>query len=154
VIDTSTVRNRFTATITATYLAVVKTANITVTLPIPRAAFTVTSPSRGTNACALIEQGRELDCRLDGSGSDGVLVRWEWVLTVTDRIVARKPEPIFAEIDTGGCKFVDDATTFSDDGSEYVNMTISLEIHDRDDSSSTTSKTVRLYTNDHCDLGD
>ncbi len=101
----------------------------------------------------LISGGTQLDCRLDARGSEGVLVRWSWVLEAVERIVTQKSEPIFAEIDTQ-CRLVNGANASTDNqGDRYVNMTISLEVTDRDGSTSSPSrKTVRLYTNNNCNV--
>jgi hypothetical protein len=149
-LDTATVATRTTLTITASYLGVERTATLNVTLPTPRASFTVTSPTYGDNRCALIENGRELDCRLDGRASEGVLVRYQWVIQVVERIVTQKPDPIFAEIDTD-CRLVNGGDSSTDDmGRKYFNMTVSLEVTDRDGSQNTSSRTIRLYTNGNC----
>ena len=149
-IATPTVATRVNVTITASYAGVERTATLTVTLPTPRASFTVTSPTRGADACVLINGGRELDCRLDGRGSSGVIVRWSWVLTVVERILTQRTDGVLAEIDTE-CRLVAGANSSGDGDQRYVNMTISLEVMDRDGTqSSPTTRTVRLYTNSNC----
>lgn len=150
-ITTPTVSTRANVTITASYAGVERTAALTVTLPVLRASFTVTSPTRGADVCVLIEGGTELDCRLDGRGSSGAIVRWSWVLTVVERILTQKADGIFAEIDVQ-CRLVASAESNTDDeGRRWVPMTISLEVMDRDGTqSSPTTKTVRLYTNGNC----
>jgi hypothetical protein len=150
-VTTPTVATRVNVTITASYAGVERTASLTVTLPTPRASFTVTSPSRGADVCELINGGRQLDCRLDGRGSCGVIVRWSWVLTVQERILTLRADGIFAEIDSD-CRLVNGANSSADsDDQRYVNMTIALEVTDRDGTqSSPTTRTVRLYTNGNC----
>ena len=150
-VTTPTVATRVNVTITASYAGVERTASLTVTLPTPRASFTVTSPSRGADVCELINGGRQLDCRLDGRGSSGVIVRWSWVLTVQERILTQRADGIFAEIDSD-CRLVNGANSSADsDDQRYVNMTIALEVTDRDGTqSSPTTRTVRLYTNGNC----
>ena len=116
----------------------------------PYSSITVTSPTHGSDACGLVSAGLELDCRLDGTRSDGVIVRWNWVLEARDRIVAQRAEGVLAEIDTD-CRFVGGAEAFTDsDGRKYVNMSVRLEVTDRDGSQNTTTRTVRLYTNESC----
>ena len=149
-IDTATVPTRTTVTITATYAGLARTATLVVTLPLPRASFTVTSPAYGSDACALVSGGLEFDCRLDGTRSDGVLVRWIWVIQVRERMVVQRPEGVLAEIDTD-CRLSGGADASTDsEGRKYVNMTVTLEVTDRDGSQSTTSRTVRLYPNENC----
>lgn len=151
-ITTPTVATRVDVTITASYAGVERTATLTVTLPAPRASFTVTSPTRGANACELINGGRQLDCRLDGRGSSGVIVKWSWVLAVVERIVTQRTDGILAEIDTQ-CRLVAGANSSGDGDQRYVNMTVSLEVMDRDGTqSSPTTRTVRLFTNSNCDF--
>ena len=150
-VDTATVATRSTTTITATYAGLERTAMLTVTLPTPRASFTVTSPTRGADACVLVDSGLQLDCRIDGRGSDGVLLKWSWVLRVTERIVQSRSEPTLAEIDTGGCKFVKDASSNGDGDNRWVGMNVTLEVQDRDGTQSPPStRTVRLYVNSNC----
>jgi hypothetical protein len=150
-ITTPTVSSRVNVTITASYAGVERTATLTVTLPALRASFTVTSPTRGADACVLIEGGTELDCRLDGSGSSGAIVRWSWVLMAVERLITQKADAIFAEIDVQ-CRLVSGGESNTDDeGRRWVPMTISLEVMDRDGTQSpSTTKRVRLYTNGNC----
>ena len=150
-ITTPTVSTRVNVTITASYAGVERTATLTVTLPALRASFTVTSPTRGADACVLIEGGTELDCRLDGRGSTGAIVRWSWVLTAVERLVTQKTDGIFAEIDVQ-CRLVAGGESNTDDeGRRWVPMTISLEVTDRDGStSSPATRRVRLYTDGNC----
>ena len=150
-VDTATVPTRTTVTLTATYAGIAKTADLIVTLPTPRASFTVTSPTKGTDACLLIDQGDQLDCRLDARASLGVLTRWSWLFTAADRQIANRTEATYGEIDTGGCPFVEDAPAKTDDQGRYVDMTIQLEVQDRDGSQSpAVTRSVKLYTNDYC----
>lgn len=150
-ITTPTVSTRVNVTITASYAGVERTATLTVTLPALRASFTVTSPTRGADACVLIEGGTELDCRLDASGSSGAIVRWSWVLMAVERLITQKADAIFAEIDVQ-CRLVSGGESNTDDeGRRWVPMTISLEVMDRDGAQSpSTTKRVRLYTNGNC----
>lgn len=150
VIDTATVETRTTVTFTATYADLARTTTLSVTLPRPRASFTVTSPARGQDACVLIGGGPQLDCRLEGRASDGRIVRWRWTLEARERVTADKPESAFNEIDTNGCGFVNGATTSTDSFGKYMDMTVMLEVTDRDGDSNTASRTIKLYTNGLC----
>ncbi len=149
-VDTSTVSTRTTVTLNAIYAGIQKSTTLAVTLPTPRASFTVTSPERGSDACVLINVGRQLDCRLDGSASEGRLTRWLWTLEAKEKIIGEKGEPIFADIDST-CAFVDGLTASTDSNGKYVNMTVSLQVEDRDGTRSATSaRTIKLYTNGNC----
>ena len=151
VVDTATVETRTSVTFTATYADLARTTTLSVTLPRPRASFTVTSPTRGQDACVLIDQGLQLDCRLEGRASEGRLVRWHWILEAAERIIGDSPESAFNEIDTS-CKFVTGAGTSTDSVGKYINMTVLLEVTDKDGDQNTSSRTVKLYTNSNCDF--
>jgi hypothetical protein len=99
----------------------------------------------------LILSGRELDCRIDGRGSSGAIVRWSWVLQTRERIVQQRTDGVLAEIDTD-CRLVPGADSFTDsEDLKYVNLAVTLEVMDRDGSQSApTTRTVRLYTNSNC----
>jgi hypothetical protein len=149
VIDTATIDTRTTVTFTATYADLARTATLTVTLPRPRAVFTVTSPTHGQDACVLIRQGLELDCRLEGRASEGRLVRWRWTLEARERVTTDRPDSAFNEIDVT-CNLVNGATTSIDSDGAYVPLSITLEVTDRDGDQNTSSRTVKLYTNGTC----
>jgi hypothetical protein len=149
VVDTGTVDARIDLTISATYLDVTRTVQLSVLLPRPRASFTVTSPAFGQDVCVLIEKGLELDCRLDGKGSDGRLVRWSWLLEARDKIRTERSDPVFAEIDTT-CRFVEGASTGTDSNGIYVDMKIQLEVTDKEGDQNTAERLVKLYTNNNC----
>ncbi len=152
-VDTATVNARATVTLTATYASISKTATLTVTLPTPRASFTVSSPSRGANACKVIDAGEAVDCRLNGSASNGTIARWIWVLAATERSQINKNEPELIDPQIPGCKFVQGASYTIDEMGRYLNMTVTLEVQDRDGSTSpAVSRTVKLYTDDLCGL--
>ena len=67
-----------------------------------------------------------------------------------DTINASRPDSGFGDIDTGGCSFVNGATTAIGSLGKYIEMTVVLEATDRDGDSDTTSRTIRLYTNGAC----
>ena len=150
VVDTSTVPTRTTVTLFANYAGLQRTTTLAVTLPTPRASFTVTSPERGTDACVLINNGAQLDCRLNGSASEGRITRWIWTLEVKEKIRGDKPEPSFADIDST-CAFIAGSTALTDSNGNYLNMSVTLEVEDRDGTrSSPTTRTVKLYTSSAC----
>jgi hypothetical protein len=149
-VNTSTVDSKRNVTITATYADVARTATLEITLPRPRASFTVISPTLGEDKCRMIERGLELDCRLDGSKSDGRIVRWQWQLEVQERVSADKPEPGFNEIDVT-CKFVQGRSGDRDSIGLYTTMSVRLEVTDKDGDQNTTSRNVRLYFDDVCE---
>jgi hypothetical protein len=109
----------------------------------------VTSPTLGEDKCRVIERGLELDCRLDGSKSDGRIVRWQWQLEVETRVTADKAEPAFNEIDVT-CNFIKGRSGDRDSDGLYTPMSVRLEVTDKDGDQSTTSRNVRLYIDDVC----
>jgi hypothetical protein len=70
-------------------------------------------------------------------------------LEAKTRITADKPESAFNEIDVT-CDFVSGATTSTDDDGKYLDMTVTLEVTDRDGDSNTASRTIKLYTGGTC----
>jgi hypothetical protein len=149
-ITTATVNTRQAVTITATYADLARTATLSVTLPRPRASFTVTSPTLGSDRCRLIERGLELDCRLDGSASDGRIVKWFWTIEAQDRITADKPDPAFNEIDVD-CDMVEGINGDTDASGRFTTMRIDLEVTDRDGDRNSTGRNVRLYFDGVCE---
>ena len=148
-VDTSTVDARTDVILTATYADVAKRITLTVLLPRPRAVFTVTSPAFGQDACVLIQNGLELDCRLDGKASEGRIVLWTWLLEARERIRSDRPDPAFNEIDTT-CRLIDGASSSSDSNGNYVDLKITLEVTDKEGDQNTSIRTVKLYTNKNC----
>lgn len=153
-ITTATVDTRKTVTITATYADLARTATLSVTLPRPRASFTVTSPTLGADRCRMIENGLQLDCRLDGSASDGRIVKWEWSLEAQERVQSgSKPDAAFGEIDVD-CGLVEGRSGDTDSNGRFTSMSVSLEVTDKDGDRSQTSRNVRLYFDGVCEEED
>jgi hypothetical protein len=84
-VDTSTVPTTRDVTIQASYLGVTRAFVLTVRAPPLNAQFTVSSPSRGNNACEIVNASGAVDCRLDASASSGFAATYTWVLTVGSR---------------------------------------------------------------------
>jgi len=153
-ITTATVDTRKAVTITATYADLARTATLSVTLPRPRAAFTVTSPTLGADRCRMIEHGLQLDCRLDGSSSDGRIVKWEWSLEAQERVSSgAKPEPAFGEIDVD-CGLIEGRSGDTDSSGRFTSMSVSLEVTDKDGDRNQASRNVRLYFDGVCEEED
>ena len=77
-IGTSTVGAASPVTITANFGGAARSATLTVTPVTLEAAFSVTSPTKGNDAC-LYGPGRdEADCVLDASASRGTIDRYIW----------------------------------------------------------------------------
>ena len=152
-VSTATVDTRKEITIRATYADLARTVTLVVTLPRPRASFTVTSPTLGSDRCRMIERGLELDCRLDGSSSDGRIVKWSWSLEAQERVTSDKPDAAFNEIDVD-CGMVEGISGDTDSNGRYTSMRVSLEVTDRDGDRNQTSRNVRLYFDGVCEEED
>jgi hypothetical protein len=156
-VETTTVPTRTTAQISAEYAGLKRTANLTVTLPIPRASFTVTSPSRGSNACKLITD-TDLDCVVNPSASEGIIRVWLWTLSAKNDVTERR------ETDNGewtvdinaGCNWIEGMSSTTDSQGRYVEATFRLQVEDRDGTrSSTFSRSgIRIYVDGRCGFSD
>lgn len=149
-IDASSVPTATNVDIDATYAGIKKSATLRVTLPTVRASFTVSSPTKGANACKLISDNN-LDCVLDASASDGRLTRWIWTLTSEKEVTETRSGTTWTPDISIGCSFITGATSNTDSQGRYVNITIKLQVEDRDGTrSSAVSRTVKLYTEERC----
>ena len=154
-VDTSTVTVTTNVTLQATYAGVTKTTNLAVTTPTPRAVFTVTSPSRGANACQLTEDAGlvEFDCTLDGTASEGALTRWSWeIATSSNRLTENRADGVLIPDIPNGCGFFSDASSSTDiNGNRFIDLTIRLQVTDRQGrNSDVTPKSVKLYPDHKC----
>jgi len=155
-VETTTVPTRSTAQISAEYAGLKRTANLTVTLPIPRASFTVSSPSRGSNACKLITDS-DLDCVLNPSASEGIIRAWIWTLSAKNDVTERREGSgeWTPDINTG-CNWIEGISSSTDSQGRYVEATFRLQVEDRDGTrSSTFSRSgIRIYTDGRCGFSD
>ena len=146
-VDAATVLSTSTVTIIASYLGVTKTAVLTVQPPALVPKFSVTSPSKGADACSIIDVAGAVDCQLDASASEGFAVRFIWTLrvggsTFTQTAVA----PLFLPGTT--CGFLAGGTVASDG---TLAMSAALQVEDRSGNrSGTVEKTVSLTPNGRC----
>ena len=158
VIDTSTVGTRTPITLKAIYSDEVIETILTLTLQPPRASFTVTS-ERGSDVCILVNGGTQIECEVDASASDGILVIWDWTLTVetpksgddlTQSLTHKRYKPVTGTFDVS-CEFTEGAVLLSYSLGYYVDMTVTLQVEDRDTTrSSEVSKMIKLDTNNEC----
>ncbi len=146
-IDVTTVETNTTVTITAVYSGVTKTSQFVVTPTPLEARFTVTSTSKGANACAIDEPDGHLDCEFDGGGSFGSISQWLWRLIIDgDNFDQNKNEPKTTLSPT--CNFLQRGTKGSDDS---VPVTVELRVQGKNGSNSTTtSRTIKLYRGEYC----
>jgi hypothetical protein len=81
-VDTSTVPANTQVTLQAVYQNITKLFILTVRAPALNAKFSVTSASKGTNACSVINTSGLTDCVFDASGSTGFVAQYLWTLKV------------------------------------------------------------------------
>ena len=148
-IDTSTVRVTTPVTITARYEGVTMTTVLTVLPPSLGASFTVSSPSKGTDACSIINVAGAVDCQFDASSSSGLVSEYKWTFAVASNkeLNASAPEgmPVFTP--TTDCAFLSGGTT----ANGTVTMVAILRVQDRDGTvSSPVQKNVELTPNGRC----
>ena len=74
---------------------------------------------------------------------------WTRTLEARERIKADRPEAAFDEIDTD-CRLVDGASSSNDGHGLYVDMTVTMEVTDKDGDQNTSSRTIELFTNTFC----
>jgi hypothetical protein len=148
-IDTGTVRNATTVTISARYEGVTKTVDLTILPPPLSAQFSVTSVSRGSDACAIIDVTGRIDCVFDASGSTGFVATYFWTLSIAGKdFKLNIPEgtPLFTP--TTDCSNLSGGSINSDG---YENMRVTLRLEDRQgNSTDTVERIVKLYPNGRC----
>jgi hypothetical protein len=148
-VETSTVRNPTTVNINARYAGVTLTATLTVVAPGLNAAFTVRSPSRGVDACAISSAPGALDCVFDGTPSTGFPSSYFWTITVAGKdltVTNNDGTPAFTPATT--CSFLSGGTV-QEDGT--VAMAVSLRVQDRQGGTNgPVQRTIKLYPDGQC----
>lgn len=157
IIDTSTVVSNTTVVITATYAGAAMSATLTV-IPAGQgglgASFVVRSRTRGTGACAADTDNQELDCVLDGTGSQGGITAYLWTYTMgsmTLRHTAPANNPASSPQGTG-CAFYQQGTGGDGpNGDRFLNMTVTLQVQDSNGTrSAIVQQAVKVYPNKQC----
>jgi hypothetical protein len=146
-IDVPSVETSTTVTITGTYSGASRTGSFTVTPPALEPRFTVTSSSKGANACVIDEADGHLDCEFDGSGSFGSISQWLWRIIIdNDNYDQDKTGPKFNP--SPPCSFLRKGTKGSDDS---IPMTVELRLRGKDGTNtSAATKSVKLFRGDFC----
>lgn len=147
-IGTSTVGTNSVVTIIATYAGVTKSAPLTVLPPALAANFTVTSSSRGTDACDIVSSGGAVDCVFNASGSRGFVARYLWTMKIgSTELSFSAPDDQATVTPTTTCGFLANGT--SDSGK--LSMDVSLQLEDRSGNrSGTARRTVAVHHNGRC----
>jgi len=130
------------------HAGVTKSAPLTVLAPALEANFTVTSPSRGTDACDIVSSGGAVDCVFNASGSRGFVARYLWTMKVgSTEMSFFTPDEQAAVTPNTNCGLLGSGT--SDSGK--VSMEVSLQLEDRSGNrSGTTRRTVAVHHNGRC----
>ena len=148
-IEASTVRNPTTVVIEAKYLGVAARAELTVVPPGIDAVFTVNSPSRGSDACGIIDSLGTVDCVLDGSRSSGFVSVYRWTLSSAgNEVTIEQPEgtPSFTPGIT--CSFLGGAAVQSDGTTQMV---VALRVRDRQGNVvGPSQRTIKVFPNGFC----
>ena len=151
-IDTSTVGATTPVTINASYGGTTRSASLTVRPPQVTAAFTVTSPAKGTNACMLLSTARA-DCTLDGRSSNGPIVRWIWRYWTGNNPVTHIDDQGLSTLQLSTQCLIFDGGRGGDapGGDRYVHMQVELVVQDREGNrSAPVVQPARLYPNRLC----
>jgi hypothetical protein len=151
-IETSTIGEAVTVTIFSSYAGVNRNATLRVQPPQLVPQFTVTSPSKGDNACEITNADGDVDCRADASTSQGLPAQYLWTFRAVSREITKNttsPETL-AETD---CALLRGATEKND--GTTIDFFISLQLRARDGTlSSVVTKSVTLTHNGRCDYDD
>ena len=147
-IGTSTVSSNAVVTIIATYAGVTKSAPLTVRPPALTPNFTVSSQSRGTDACEIVNSGGAIDCVFNAGGSRGFVARYLWTMKIASTEVSfSAPDQDSQVTPTTNCGFLSNGS--SDDGK--LSMEVSLQLEDRSGNrSGTARRTVAVHHNGRC----
>ena len=152
-ITTSTVGASSAVTITANFGGAARSATLTVTPVGLEAAFSVTSPTKGNDACLYGPGTDEADCVLDATASRGTIDRYIWTYWTGGMVIGHStPQARSAmQIDTE-CRFFENARGGDDaSGNKYIQMTVELVLQDRNNvRTSPIRRAVRLYPNRLC----
>jgi hypothetical protein len=147
-INTSTVRENTAVTITASYQGVTVSAVLTVTPPPLVAQFSVSSPSKGGDACSIISAAGAVDCRFDATASQGFVSSYRWTLTIGSHefnATTSEGSPVYTPLTD--CSFLSGGTV----SNGTVSMVTSLRLQDRQgNQSEIVRKTVELTPNGNC----
>jgi hypothetical protein len=147
-VDTSTVRNATTVTISARYEGVTMTAALTVLPPPLQPQFSVRSPSRGDDACAIVTAAGAVDCQFDASRSSGFPSIYRWTLTVAGKdLTLNMPEGSAVFTPATDCAFLSGGSIEN----ERVAMVVVLRVEDRQGNvSNPVQRTIALFPNSQC----
>lgn len=148
-IDTSTVRSPTTVTISARYEGVTMTAALTVLPPPLQPHFSVTSPTRGGDACGISTVAGAVDCQFDASGSSGFVATYRWTLALAGKeLTLNMPEGSAVFSPATDCTFLSGGSPSSEG---TLSMVVMLRLEDRQGNvTNPIQRTVTVYPNARC----
>lgn len=146
-VDTSTTSTTRDVSIQSSYLGVTKVFVMTVRAPGLVARFSITSGTRGANACEIINPAGNIDCRLDASASSGFVSRYTWLLTVqTHESSFPTDQPVYTP--STDCSHLTGATV---DSNNSIGLLVQLRVEDRNGNTNTSGTTaVNLFHTGKC----
>jgi hypothetical protein len=148
-IETSTVRDPTDVQINATYAGVTKSTVLRVVPPGLSAQFSVSSASKGPDACSIINAAGAVDCVFDASSSSGFVAQYKWTLTVAGKeFTLGLPEGSARMTPATDCSFLSGGSVSSNG---TFTMGAELRLTDRQgNSSGAVQKSVELTPNGFC----
>jgi hypothetical protein len=148
-IDTSTVGAPTTVTISARYEGVTMTAALTVRPPPLVPNFSVTSPTRGGDACGISTAAGAVDCQFDASASSGFIATYRWTLTLAGKeLNLNMPEGSAVFSPATDCTFLSGGSPSSEG---TLSMVVVLRLEDRQGNiTNPIQRTVTVYPNALC----
>jgi hypothetical protein len=151
-IETTTVAESKDIQITARYQSVAINQIIRVTIPPPVARFTIIGTARGSDRCTLVDNNGSNDCTVDASASSGVPRFYVYTYSLGSSTVTDGKTDKVGDVDIqNACDFFKDRSTNDDNGDKYLNVDVSLQIQDREGTTSgKTTRTVRFYVAGRC----
>jgi hypothetical protein len=146
-IDTSTTRDRATIVIRAVYLGVARTTNLVVTPPPLEPNFTVRSPTRGDDACGVLNANGAVDCVFDASTSRGFPAQYRYEFNFRDEKFEENSSSV-TFTPALLCGFLNDGSI--SDGAITISATLRLQDRDGTISTNTRTRQVKVYPNGNC----
>jgi len=111
---------------------------------IPR--LTVSSPSRGIDACQIDDAAGNIDCQLDGSASSGFIARYVWTLRFDGKEASNSTGNPVSSVTTT-CAFFEPSSP----GKGQLTVLVQLQLEDRNDvRTSPADRTIIVSTNGKC----
>jgi hypothetical protein len=147
-VDTSTVPVDTQVLIQANYLGVAKNFTLTVRSPALLPSFTVSSPSKGNNACSIVDASGAIDCVFNATASSGFISNYVYTLRVQSKETVFNGGGTYTPITD--CSMLSGAGTLDSNGT--FTLFISLVVEDRAGkrSSNNAQQQVAISPNGRC----